>query len=137
MAMPVPLLSLLQLHFNIRHSSVHPVYSIILLVVIIILSIACAVVAFCCQIFELWEFPLLHTLTQSLNRRHMLSPFYHMHHCRRENGLMHIPPMETSFGHWNTSLLSQAKNPIIGRIFAGNSNIQFFISLPNRYVTSS
>src|SRR5260370_42410909 len=31
-------------------------------------------------------------------------------HCRRENGSMHIPPMETSFGHLHTSLLSQVKN---------------------------
>ena len=38
--------------------------------------------------------------------------------CRQENGSMHIPPMETSFGHWNMSLLSQDENPIIGRIFA-------------------
>ena len=57
--------------------------------------------------------------------------------CRQENGLMCIPPMETSFGHWNTSLLSQVKNPIIGRIFAGNPNIRFFRCLPNRDVISS
>src|SRR5260370_36799125 len=57
--------------------------------------------------------------------------------CRQENGSMHIPPMETSFGHWNTSLLSQDENPIIGRIFAGNPNIQFFRCLPNRDVISS
>src|SRR5258706_3205830 len=58
-------------------------------------------------------------------------------HCRWENGLMHIPPMETSFSLWNTSLLLQDKNPIIGRIFAGNPNIQFFRCLPNRDVISS
>src|SRR5258707_6762404 len=58
-------------------------------------------------------------------------------HCRQENGSMHIPPMETSFGHWNTSLLSQVENPIIGRIFAGNPNIWFFRCLPNRDVISS
>src|SRR5258707_6271807 len=57
-------------------------------------------------------------------------------HCRQENGSMHIPPMETSFGHWNTSLLSQVENPIIGRIFAGNPNIWFFRCLPNRDVIS-
>src|SRR5258708_36094443 len=45
-------------------------------------------------------------------------------------------PMETSFGHWNTSLLSQDENPIIGRIFAGNPNIQFFRCLPNWDVIS-
>src|SRR5258708_5556777 len=58
-------------------------------------------------------------------------------HCRQENGSMCILPMETSFGHWNMSLLSQDKNPIIGRIFAGNPNIQFFRCLPNRDVISS
>ncbi len=57
--------------------------------------------------------------------------------CRRENGSMHIPPMETSFGHWNTLLLLQDENPIIGRIFAGNPNIRFFRCLPNRDVISS
>src|SRR6266436_911785 len=57
--------------------------------------------------------------------------------CRQENGSMHIPPMETSFSHWNTSLLSQDENPIIGRIFAGNPNIWFFRCLPNRDVISS
>src|SRR5258708_17429297 len=57
--------------------------------------------------------------------------------CRRENGSMHIPPMETSFSHWNMSLLLQVKNPIIGRIFAGNPNIRFFRCLPNRGVISS
>src|SRR5258705_8471675 len=57
--------------------------------------------------------------------------------CRWENGSMRIPPMETSFGHWNTLLLSQDENPIIGRIFAGNPNIQFFRCLPNRDVISS
>src|SRR5258708_4274552 len=46
--------------------------------------------------------------------------------CRRENGSMHILPMETSFGHWNMSLLLQDENPIIGRIFAGKPNIWFF-----------
>ena len=57
--------------------------------------------------------------------------------CRWENGSMHILPMETSFGHWNMSLLSQDKNPIIGRIFAGNPNIWFFRCPPNRDVISS
>src|SRR5258708_27013254 len=57
--------------------------------------------------------------------------------CRWENGLMHILPMETSFSHWNTSLLSQDENPIIGRIFAGNPNIQFFRCLPNWDIISS
>src|SRR5258705_10114695 len=57
--------------------------------------------------------------------------------CRWENGLMCIPPMETSFGHWNMLLLLQDENPIIGRIFAGNTNIQFFRCLPNRDVISS
>jgi len=57
--------------------------------------------------------------------------------CRWENGSMCILPMETSFGHWNTSLLSQDKNPIIGRIFAGNPNIWFFRCLPNRDEISS
>src|SRR5260221_10306581 len=57
--------------------------------------------------------------------------------CRQENGSMHIPPMETSFGHWNMLILSQDENPIIGRIFAGNTNIQFFRCLPNRDVISS
>src|SRR5258708_29576214 len=57
--------------------------------------------------------------------------------CRQENGSMHIPPMETSFSHWNMSLLSQVENPIIGRIFAGNPNIWFFRCLPNRDVISS
>src|SRR5258708_6538214 len=58
-------------------------------------------------------------------------------HCRQENGSLHDLPMETSFSHWNTSLLLQDKNPIIGRIFAGNPNIQFLICLPNRDVISS
>src|SRR5260370_27960724 len=57
--------------------------------------------------------------------------------CRQENGSMHIPPMETSFSHWNTSLLSQVENPIIGRIFARNPNIWFFRCLPNQDVISS
>src|SRR5258708_29524493 len=57
--------------------------------------------------------------------------------CRQENGSMCIPPMETSFGHWNTSLLSLDEDPIIGRIFAGNPNIWFFRCLPNRDVISS
>src|SRR5258708_2068937 len=43
--------------------------------------------------------------------------------CRWENGSMCTLPMETSFGHWNTLLLWQDENPIIGRIFAGNPNI--------------
>ncbi len=63
--------------------------------------------------------------------------FSRVHWCRWENGLMHIPPMETSFGHWNMSLLSQDENPIIGRIFAGNPNIRFFRCLPNPDVISS
>src|SRR5258708_21080317 len=58
-------------------------------------------------------------------------------HCRQENGSMCIPPMETSFSHWNMLLLSQDENPIIERIFAGNPNIQFFRCLPNRDVISS
>src|SRR6266436_9228362 len=57
--------------------------------------------------------------------------------CRWENGSMRIPPMETSFGHWNMLLLSQVENPIIGRIFAGNPNIRLFRCLPNRDVISS
>src|SRR5258708_28451713 len=57
--------------------------------------------------------------------------------CRWENGLMCILPMETSFGHWNMSLLLQDKNPIIGRIFAGNPNIWIFRCLPNQDVISS
>src|SRR6266481_6795676 len=57
--------------------------------------------------------------------------------CRRENGSLHDPPMETSFGHWNTLLLSQDENPIIGRICAGNLNIWFSRCLPNRDVISS
>src|SRR5260370_3673061 len=57
--------------------------------------------------------------------------------CRRENGSLHDPPMETSFGHWNTLLLSQDENPIIGRIFAGNPNIWFFRCHQNRDVISS
>src|SRR5258708_35967065 len=57
--------------------------------------------------------------------------------CRWENGSMHIPPKETSCGHWNMLLLLQVENPIIGRIFAGNPNIQFFRCLPNRDVISS
>src|SRR5260221_14294180 len=61
----------------------------------------------------------------------------HGKQCRWENGSMCIPPMETSLGHWNMSLLSQDKNPIIGRIFAGNPNIWFFRCLPNRDVISS
>src|SRR5260370_22748580 len=61
----------------------------------------------------------------------------HPPHCRWENGSMCVLPRETSFGHWNTSLLSQDENPIIGRIFAGNPNIQFFRCLPNRDVISS
>src|SRR5258707_6717988 len=58
-------------------------------------------------------------------------------HCRQENGSMHIPPMETSFGHWNMLLLLQDENLIIGRIFAGNPNIRFFRCLPNWDVISS
>src|SRR6266446_4390894 len=57
--------------------------------------------------------------------------------CRWENGSMCIPLMETSFSHWNTSLLSQDENPIIGRIFAGNLNIWFSRCLPNRDIISS
>ena len=57
--------------------------------------------------------------------------------CRQENGSLHDPPMETSFGHWNTSLLSQDENPIIGRICAGNLNIWFSRCLPNRDIISS
>src|SRR5258708_32219693 len=57
--------------------------------------------------------------------------------CRWENGSLHDPPMETSFGHWNTSLLSQDKNPIIGRIFARNPKIWFLRCLPNRDIISS
>src|SRR5258707_9400494 len=52
--------------------------------------------------------------------------------CRRENGSLHDLPMETSFGHWNMSLLLQDENPIIGRICAGNPNIRFLRCLPNR-----
>src|SRR5258707_458310 len=58
-------------------------------------------------------------------------------HCRQENGSLHDLPMETSFSHWNTLLLSQDKNPIVGRIFARNPNIQFLRCLPNRDVISS
>src|SRR5258708_3824201 len=50
---------------------------------------------------------------------------------------MCILPMETSFGHWNMLLLLQDENPIIGRICAGNPNIQFLRCLPNRDVISS
>src|SRR5258708_32573716 len=57
--------------------------------------------------------------------------------CRQENGSLHDPPMETSFSHWNTLLLSQDENPIIGRICAGNPNIWFLRCLPNRDVISS
>ena len=57
--------------------------------------------------------------------------------CRWENGSMHIPPMETSFSHWNMSLLLQDENPIIGRIFVGNPNIQFLRCLPNWDIISS
>src|SRR5258708_33061430 len=57
--------------------------------------------------------------------------------CRWENGSLHDLPMETSFGHWNTSLLLQDENPIIGRIFAGNPNIRFLRCLPNRDVINS
>src|SRR5258708_2004882 len=57
--------------------------------------------------------------------------------CRRENGSLYDPPMETSFGHWNTSLSSHDENPIIGEICAGNLHIQFFRCLPNRDVISS
>src|SRR5260370_34385371 len=64
-------------------------------------------------------------------------PLSHLHRCRWENGSLHDLPMETSFGHWNTSLLSQDENPIIGRICAGNLNIQFLRCLPNRDVISS
>src|SRR5260221_2909794 len=53
------------------------------------------------------------------------------HWCRRENGSLHDPPMETSFGHWDMLLLLQDENPIIGRVFAGNTNIQFLRCLPN------
>ena len=58
-------------------------------------------------------------------------------HCRQENGSMCILPMETSFSHWNTSLLSQDENPIIGRIFAPNPSIWFFRCPPNRDVIRS
>ena len=51
--------------------------------------------------------------------------------CRREYGSLRNPPMETSFGQWNMSLLLQDENPIRGRIFAGNPNIRFFGYLPN------
>src|SRR6266446_7577238 len=57
--------------------------------------------------------------------------------CRWENGSLHDPPMETSFGHWNMLLLLQDENPIIGRICAGNPNIWFLRCLPNRDVISS
>src|SRR5258708_1262764 len=57
--------------------------------------------------------------------------------CRQENGWMCTLPMETSFGHWNTSLLLQDENPIIGRFFVGNPNICFFRWLSNQEVNSS
>src|SRR5260221_14713223 len=57
--------------------------------------------------------------------------------CRWENGSLHDLPMETSFSHWNMSLLLQDKNPIIRRICAGNPNIWFLRCLPNRDVISS
>src|SRR5258708_13102675 len=57
--------------------------------------------------------------------------------CRQENGSLHDPPMETSFSHWNTLLLSQDENPIIGRIFAGNPNIWFLRCLPHRNLITS
>src|SRR5258708_19260606 len=57
--------------------------------------------------------------------------------CRRENGSLYDPPMETSFGHWNTLLSLQDENPIIGRICAGNLNIWLSRCLPNRDVISS
>src|SRR5260221_7747426 len=64
-----------------------------------------------------------------------------IHHYHRRmripSGSLYDPPMETSFGHWNTSLSSQDENPIIGRICAGNLNIRFFRCLPNRDVISS
>src|SRR5258708_7899624 len=63
--------------------------------------------------------------------------FARLHRCRQENGSLHDLPMETSFGHWNMSLLSQDENPIIGRIFAGNPNIWFLRCFPNRNVISS
>src|SRR5260221_763215 len=46
--------------------------------------------------------------------------------CRRENGSMCIPPMETSFGHWNMLLLLQGENPILVRVFAVKPNVQVF-----------
>src|SRR5258707_10286065 len=46
--------------------------------------------------------------------------------CRRENGSICIPPMGTCFVHWNKFLLSQDEKPIIGRFFAGKSNILLF-----------
>src|SRR5258707_8475442 len=56
---------------------------------------------------------------------------------KQENGSLHDLPMETSFGHWNMSRLSQDKNPIIERIFAGNPNTWFLRCFPNRDVISS
>src|SRR6266436_10436732 len=50
--------------------------------------------------------------------------------CRQENGSLHDPPMETSFGHWHTLLLSQDENLIIGRICAGNLNIGYHLFAP-------
>ena len=45
--------------------------------------------------------------------------------------------METSFSDWNTLLLSQDENPIIGRIITGNPNIRFLRCLTNRDIISS
>ncbi len=57
--------------------------------------------------------------------------------CRRENGSMHIPPMETRFGCQDTSQSSQVKNPIMGRIVDGNPSICFLKCYPNRDAISS
>src|SRR5260221_7714566 len=76
-------------------------------------------------------------LRNRLHLRGVVRIWQTVHWCRRENGSMCIPPMETSFSHWNMSLLSQVENPILGRIFAGNPNIRFFRCLPNRDVISS
>ena len=79
--------------------------------------------------------PHVHTVVYAYNifcSRHSAGT-----HCRQEYGSMHNPPMETSFGQWNMSLLSQDENPIRGRIFAGNPNIRFFGYLPNRDATIS
>ena len=97
-------------------------------------------VLLCCNPNDVWEWEKWVALWANNDDKVWFASLIRsllLNRCRWENGSMRIPPMETSFGHWNTLLLLQDENPIIGRIFAGNPNIRLFRCLPNRDVISS